>query len=440
MMPHRKQSKTAIPGKEYSIDARSYTQTKSNMKTRTDPSGAICGTPLQQQLRLKVGAKVMMTYNVDTCDSLTNGVFGEVLGFKFNKEGNVSQVYVHFYDEDCGKTRRKSFVSLQSCFPGKNVTPIDLMEFQFSLSKKKKSFTKNATAYQFPLKLAFAATAHKIQGQTIKKPNFLVADLRKVREAAQAYVILSRVQAIDQLFLIESACIDKIYASTIALEEVKRMTDAALNLKVHEANSILSCNIRRLKTNISKFSRSSQVSSATVICLQETWTEKAFPDTNLFRDYFTYHHSNSVGPGKGILTLYNDSYEIEKDVQEALYQMTKIASKTTDIINVYRSQGANTAAFERDLLELIYLNRETIIVGDFNICHEKNSSHSIITMLENLGFHQIVKYPTHIDGGTIDLVFILNPGDFRKYHVQQQGQYYLDHDIMIVRYGICSYK
>ena len=229
------------------------------MKTRTDASGAICGTPLQQHLRLKVGAKVMMTFNVDTCDSLTNGAFGEVVGFKFNKEGKVKQVYVHFYDEDCGKTRRKNYVSLQSCFPGKNVTPIDLMEFQFSLSKKKKNLAKNATAYQFPLKLAFAATAHKIQGQTIKKPNFLVADLRKVREAAQAYVILSRVQAIDQLFLIESACIDKIYASTIALEEVQRMTDAALNLKVHEANSILSCNIRRLKTNISKFSQSSQV-------------------------------------------------------------------------------------------------------------------------------------------------------------------------------------
>ena len=72
------------------------------------------------------------------------------------------------------------------------------MEFQFSLSRKKKSTAVNATAYQFPLKLAFAATAHKVQGQTIKKPNFLVADLRKVREAAQAYVILSRVQTIDQ--------------------------------------------------------------------------------------------------------------------------------------------------------------------------------------------------------------------------------------------------
>ena len=62
------------------------------MKTRTDASGAICGTPLQQQLRLKVGAKVMMTYNVDTCDSLTNGAFGEVVGFKFSNEGKVKQV------------------------------------------------------------------------------------------------------------------------------------------------------------------------------------------------------------------------------------------------------------------------------------------------------------------------------------------------------------
>merc|ERR1712215_98565 len=104
-----------------------------------------------------------------------------------------------------------------------------LIEFQYPLSKKGNSAT--ATAIQFPLKLAFAATAHKIQGSTIKKPNSLVLDLRTVMEAAQAYVMLSRVQALGQLFILESVPSKKIYASDDAVNELNRMTIAALNRK-----------------------------------------------------------------------------------------------------------------------------------------------------------------------------------------------------------------
>ena len=180
-----------MENKLYVTEAITRTRFKTSLKPRTDQSGAILGTPLQRTLQLKVGSKVMLTYNIDTCDSLTKGAFGEVVGFKFSDNEMVQQVYVEFYNKECGKERRKNFVTLQAKFPGKNVTPIELLEFQYSLSKQNKSRT--ATAIQFPLKLAFAATSHKMEGQTVKKPNILVVDLRKIREAAQAYVILSRV-------------------------------------------------------------------------------------------------------------------------------------------------------------------------------------------------------------------------------------------------------
>ena len=116
-----------------------------------------------------------------------------------------------------------------------------MMEFRYSLSIKKSNTTVNATVLQFPLKLAFSATAHKVQGQTIKKPNFLVADLRKVREAAQAYVIVSRVQMLDQLFLVGDACIEKFYASPSALQEINRMNQIAVNLAEDQPNINISC-------------------------------------------------------------------------------------------------------------------------------------------------------------------------------------------------------
>ena len=65
----------------------------------TDNTGAIVGTQLQKTLKLKIGAKVMMTANVATTDSLTNGTFGEVIGFEKDDRGKISSVLVEFVDE-----------------------------------------------------------------------------------------------------------------------------------------------------------------------------------------------------------------------------------------------------------------------------------------------------------------------------------------------------
>ena len=75
-----------VEGEEHVIESLNRTSTKTNFQPRTDASGAISGTPLQKKLKLKVSAKVMLTYNIDTCDCLTNGAFGEVLGFKLKKD------------------------------------------------------------------------------------------------------------------------------------------------------------------------------------------------------------------------------------------------------------------------------------------------------------------------------------------------------------------
>ena len=146
------------------------------MKPVIDRTGAIRNTPLQKTLKLKAGAKVMLTQNLNTCDSLTNGAFGEVLGFDLDKTRKLTTVKVHFFDKECGKELRQNNMELQKQYPGKFVTPITRSELPYSLTKN--SYKHGAaTVIQFPLRLAFAATAHKIQGQTVKKPAILVADL-----------------------------------------------------------------------------------------------------------------------------------------------------------------------------------------------------------------------------------------------------------------------
>ena len=121
-----------IDAKEYEVESLNRSTTRI-CNPRVEAGGNIAGTPLQKKLLLKVGAKVMLTYNLNTFDCLTNGALGEVIGFNFNKDGSIKEVYVHFHDDDCDREKRKNLVALQQKYPGKNVTPIEMMEFPYSI-------------------------------------------------------------------------------------------------------------------------------------------------------------------------------------------------------------------------------------------------------------------------------------------------------------------
>ena len=393
---------------------------------KTDPSGAVKGTPLQKTLKLKIGAKVMLTYNINTVDCLTNGAFGEVLGFEYNTMGGLKGVHVHFFNPDCGKETRKNLSYLMNKYPGKNVLVIKPIEFQYSHSRKKSGGLANATIVQFPLRLAFASTAHKVQGLTIKKPNLLVIDLRSVREPAQAYVILSRVQTLNQLIILESICEERITSSKTALDELERMTQLAINLKSAERKSIYSCNIRSINKNLSSLLTSQVSKKANVICLQETWLDASTEVEFAWKDFGWTQHNNSVGRGKGISTFYSQRFHWVQDVKRFHYQITKISSPELDIINLYRSDGTDTEQFLEDLFGQVS-RKETLIVGDFNLCFKSDILHPIFQALN--GFDQLVKYPTHVRGRIIDLAFIKKPNQ-SAYEVKQISPFFTDHDII----------
>ena len=307
------------------------------------------------------------------------------------------------------------------------------MEFQYTISKKGNNGNASATALQFPLKLAFAATAHKVQGQTVKKPNSLVIDLRTVREAAQAYVILSRVQALSQLFILESLCAPKIIASIKAIEELERMNTVSEGTSQVSKRAIISCNIRSINKNFANFSTSSTSKQAQVICLQETWMDPLSPQIDLMENEGLQQHNNSIGKGKGITTFYKQIYFWVGDVTDANYQLTKLKSDVMDVINVYRSDGAENNAFVEDLVGMITSGKQTLILGDFNICYISEFSNLVFQELRSKGFKQLVKHPTHMEGRLIDLVFFLSPDQTICYEVKQLAQYFTDHDLLKVQ-------
>ena len=315
-------------------------------------------------------------------------------------------------------------------FPDKNIVAIDKLEFTYSLSKKGSTGSATAVAFQFPIRLAFASTAHKVQGLTVKKPNHLVVDLKSVRENAQAYVILSRVQALSQLYILDSLCPHKITACGKAVAELDRMEKVSINCIMSNRSLILSCNIRSFTRNFVDLKLSSFMQFAKVICLQETWIEPHSSSINALLADGWMQHNVCIGRGKGATTLFKSGFNLKCDVLYERFQIIKIESQEIDVINIYRSSDAVTNTFVNEMLKLINPLKKTYIMGDFNLCYIDERRHAIFTALETMKFQQLVPKATHIEGRLIDLIF--TNVNVENWTVSQQAQYFTDHDLLII--------
>ena len=164
-----------VVGELIELPADVYSEARGVHKPKLNSDGSIMGTSLQYHIDLKKGCRVMLTTNLDVCDGLVNGSLGTVIGFEYNKKGKIQYIMVEFDDKDDGKRRRANLCQVVAKYPGVDATPIERMEVNFSQSKNKDG--AQGTAVNFPLKLCFATTAHKLQGSTVKKPTSLVLHL-----------------------------------------------------------------------------------------------------------------------------------------------------------------------------------------------------------------------------------------------------------------------
>ena len=141
-------------GELYTILERNEHRTIKNFKPPTDKTGSVKHTNFQAILEVKKGAEVMLIWNVCTSDGLTNGSRGQLLDVELTKEGVVKRLIIKFYNEKHGRQRRQK----NPCIKYPDGTYIEPVLFQYQLG------ASAATIYQFPIRLAFAITAHKIQG------------------------------------------------------------------------------------------------------------------------------------------------------------------------------------------------------------------------------------------------------------------------------------
>ena len=147
---------------------------------------------LVSELHLAVGAKVMLTVNVDVSDGLVNGARGTVQAI-IKTGSEVTLVLVKF---DHSRVGAKAIAQSQYRSQHPEAVPISRHEAVFCIGKNKAA---EVSRRQFPLVLAWATTIHKVQRLTMDR---IVVDMvDKVFDAGQAYVAFSRVKTLDGLFI-----------------------------------------------------------------------------------------------------------------------------------------------------------------------------------------------------------------------------------------------
>ena len=82
---------------------------------------------------------------------------------------------------------------------------------------------------------------------------------------------------------------------------------------------------------------------------------------------------------------------------------------------------------------MIDINRPTLIKGDFNLCTIRDRNNSLTMKLEKLGFKQLVKEATHIEGGHIDHCYWIDKKQiWESPKLERYSPYWSDHDALLV--------
>ena len=148
-------------------------------QARTSGDLSLFDPPVEETLRFKVGAQVMMLNN-DQGNRWVNGTIGRVIGVDYDRYGAV--VEVEFADGSCA-----------------DVTPYTWEATRPVVSGGSLSREVIGSYTQLPFKLAWAITIHKAQGQTLER---LVVDLSGgMFSTGQLYVALSRCTSLAGLVL-----------------------------------------------------------------------------------------------------------------------------------------------------------------------------------------------------------------------------------------------
>ena len=356
-----------LPGKLHVCKATHMQTLSKKFKPKVgNTTGRIGDTMFMDTLNLKIGARVMVIHNIDVSDLLVNGAMGTVIGIEENQNGVANVVIIKFDNPAVGKEMRKRNPMLERKYP--DGVPIKKMEKEYSLPKNAGPISSTAKCIQFPMVLCWAVTVHKIQGQTVKYPGKVVIDAKACSKSdpAQVYVMLSRVQELEQLYILEKFPEDVIRVSNAAMMEIDRLISISINKNPTEWESqndgqrmkVCFLNCRSLVDKFHNIKSDRSLLKSNLIMLTETWLEKNHNEDRY--ELANYNASfNSRGRGRGIAAYYDDGFKHVTNVKNDGFSITKIENPNLDIIGIYRSQNGNVVEIIKELGSLMKKKKES---------------------------------------------------------------------------------
>ena len=435
----------SLPGPLITLKARHHQANRPVFKPQINPTSGVVGTTaFLDEIIIKEKAKIILINNLDTSDCLTNGQLGQLVTVIRTPAGDdIDKLVIKFSNPNVGKKWRQENPMMAAKY--QDCVVVERVMFSYSLTRGL-SEGATATVYQFPIWVAAAITAHKIQGQTVPAPQTVVINMQDMlpNPASLVYVMLSRVQCLDQVYILNDFDEDVIRADGHALNETDRLKEISWNedptLQGHFTSwmkpdkrplKIASMNCASLSRKIQFMKNDDKLLMADVLNLQETWL---YPDDRRDLDLPSHrcHHFVNVGKGKGIASYSKELVHAES-VKEDNFQVSKLTVRGLDSINVYRSQAGRETDLLAKLERLIDREASTLITGDFNICTMDKPDNIVTATLRSWGFKLMMNEATHILGGHIDHIYWHDPtGHWECPETERYSPFYTDHDALLI--------
>lgn len=282
---------------------------------------------------------------------------------------------------------------------------------------------------QFPLKLAWACTVHKVQGLTVDNA---VVSLKKVFAAGQAYVALSRVRSLPGLTIKDFSeksiyCNEKVFE---ALNEMPCfMTHDDLVLRDPKSYfSVFLLNVQSLRCHKQDLMICTQELQPMCIGLTETWLPECYQSEIVHMNNYNFVSVSRSVSYTSNCPPFND-LKAQQHGGVGLYTVCDVENTTIKFPNlnlecllthftkndillavVYRPQTYPLSIFKDNLSKLINLMssvcNKNVLIGDFN--NDALKSKSLCSFMSDKGFIQLVKKPTTEKGTLIDHVYVKN--------------------------------
>ena len=211
------------------------------------------------------------------------------------------------------------------------------------------------------------------------KPSALVVDVQSCHMPGMCYVMLSRVQSLDQLNIIKDLEPEKITVDKKVLKEAARMWKVSVNRNPSswmdrekvQGLRVCSLNVRSLRKHIEDVRSDPVLQQADILFCQETWLTEEEERQEVYQLTGYRGLFVSQGAGKGVGHYVRDGTPILSRHSFALpnMQIVKISLAGLDIVNVYRSKEELPPSAVNHLKNVISKEVDTLLIGDLNYCY-----------------------------------------------------------------------